>query len=184
MTDSKPLRRRIDKVTSADYLTDVESKPVSELRAMRDECGQEEARLSYQRRLLHGQLDIAKAELERRDTGETASVVATLGRILTDKQSAGPTRSVGNAPVYSPPADGDHRRRDDHVLDHMALGRLPDFDDEELVAIAARVAEEEQAVSTLRRKVLDHLDRLQHLMVQRYRDGAASVDDIVPRATS
>ncbi len=64
------------------------------------------------------------------------------------------------------------------------MGRLPDFDDEELVAIAARVAEEEQAVSTLRRKVLDHLDRLQHLMVQRYRDGAASVDDIVPRATS
>lgn len=182
MTDSQPPLRRIDRVTGADYLVDVGSKTVSELRAMRDECGQEEARLSYQRRLLHGQLDITKAELARRDSGETASVLATLGRTLADKSSGATRRSAANAPVYTPET-ADHSRRDDEVLDQMLLGRLPDLDDDELIAVVTRVAEEEKAVSALRRKLLDHLDTLQQLMVARYRDGAASVDDIIPRGT-
>lgn len=180
MDQSEPFRRRIDRVVAEDYLADVENRSAEELRKMRDECGVEESRLSYQRRLLHGQLDIAKAELARRDSGETASLVETLNEILSDGPSGGQARSAGNTQVYRP--HDPSRRDDDNLLDHMPLGSLPDLGDDELVAVVTRLATEEASVSALRRKVLDHLDRLQRLLIQQYRDGGASIDDVVGRA--
>ena len=61
----------------------------------------------------------------------------------------------------------------------MPLGRLPDLTDPELVAAVQRLKEEEQAISALRRKVMDNLDRLQQELIARYRDGAASINDVV-----
>ena len=61
----------------------------------------------------------------------------------------------------------------------MPLGRLPDLSDPELVAAVQRLTEEEQAISALRRKVMDNLDRLQQELIARYRDGAASINDVV-----
>jgi hypothetical protein len=183
MTD-QPIRRRIDRVTDDDYLDGVEDRPAGEIRTMRDECREEEARLSYARRLLHGQLDVAKAELERRGTdGAAESLVATLGEILTDRPQDGPVRSVGNTGIYLPTGP-EGRRRGDRVLEEMPLGRLPDLDDDELVAAVTRLTEEEAAISALRRTVMAHLDRLQQELIGRYRDGATSIDEVVPGTSS
>ncbi len=182
MTD-QPFRRRIDRVTDDDYLDDLASRPPSELRQMRDECREEEARLSYARRLLHGQMDVAKAELDRRETGDGESLVSTLGRILADRPSEGPARSIGNTEIYSP-SGPIGRRRGDRVLEEVPLGRLPDLSDPELLAAVARLTQEEEAISNLRRRVMDHLDLLQQELIARYRDGVASVDEVVPRTTT
>ncbi len=177
----QPFRRRIDRVTGDDYLDDLSSRTPGEIRTMRDECREEEGRLSYARRLLHGQMDIAKAELARRDAGDGKSLVETLNEILADRPSSGPTRSAGNTTMYSPTGPIG-RRRGDRVLEEMPLGRLPDLSDDELVAAVTRLTEEEAAISNMRRVVMDHLDRLQQELITRYRDGDASVDEIVPRS--
>jgi hypothetical protein len=180
--DDPQTRRRIDRVTAEDYLDDLGQRTPAEVRAMRDECREEEARLSYARRLLHGQLDVARAELERRGSGGDASTLVTaLGDILADRADAPAGRSAANTTIYTP--DGPQgRRRGDRVLDDVPLGRLPDLDDAQLVDVVRRLTEEEQAISRLRRAVLDHLDRLQQELITRYREGATSVDEVVPPA--
>ncbi|HUG84236.1 MAG TPA: hypothetical protein VMM13_06705, partial [Euzebya sp.] len=141
-----------------------------------------EARLSYARRLLHGQLDIARAELARRGSGDIRSLVAHLGEILSEELPERDARSAANAEMYDPAGEEGHRPGD-HVLDGVVLADLPDLDDDELVTAVTRLTEEEHTISALRRTVLDHLDRLQRELIDRYREGAASVDEVVPRPT-
>lgn len=179
MTEQRPFRRRIDRVTSDDYLDDLAEKSAAQVRAMRDECREEEARLSYARRLLHGQLDIARAELQRRGTTGTSSLVGALSEILSDRVESS-RRSAANTDVWVPTGPMG-RRRGDRVLDEVPLGRMPDLSDEELTEAVTRLAEEERTISRMRRTVMDHLDRLQQELISRYRDGGASVDEVVGR---
>lgn len=51
---------------SDDALLDLESKSNEELRALLDDMYAEEQRVSYRRRVLHGKIDILRAELVRR----------------------------------------------------------------------------------------------------------------------
>lgn len=55
---------------SSDVLLDLENKSNDELRAILDELSAEEQRLSYNRRVLHGKIDILRAELVRRMKGD------------------------------------------------------------------------------------------------------------------
>lgn len=173
-------RRRVDRVTASDYLDGLDGRTPAQVRTMRDECREEEARLSYARRLLHGQLDIVRAELARRQGGGSEGLVDALSDILSDAAQQGP-RTARSAPLYVP--DGEHgRRRGDRVLDEMPLSRLPDLDDEEIADLVGRLAEEERAISAMRRTILDHVDRLQAELVGRYRSGDARVDEAVTSA--
>ena len=54
-------------------LLDLESKSNEELRALLDELYAEEQRVSYRRRVLHGKIDILRAELVRRMSGDRES---------------------------------------------------------------------------------------------------------------
>ncbi|MCL4079662.1 hypothetical protein MX659_08705 [Coriobacteriia bacterium Es71-Z0120] len=47
-------------------LVNLEEKSIEELRALLDELHAEEQRVSYRRRVLHGKIDILRAELVRR----------------------------------------------------------------------------------------------------------------------
>jgi len=49
-----------------DVLLDLETKTNEELRGMLDDLYAEEQRVSYRRRVLHGKIDILRAELVRR----------------------------------------------------------------------------------------------------------------------
>ncbi len=53
-----------------DVLIDLENKSNEELRSVLDELYEEEQRISYRRRVLHGKIDILRAELVRRLTGQ------------------------------------------------------------------------------------------------------------------
>lgn len=53
-----------------DALLDLESKSNEDLRELLDELYAEEQRVSYRRRVLHGKIDILRAELVRRLKGE------------------------------------------------------------------------------------------------------------------
>ncbi|MGZ4211503.1 MAG: RsiG family protein, partial [Actinomycetota bacterium] len=61
--------RRLDRILADGYLADLEKRSTDDVRAMRAETQEEEALLSYERRMLHGRLAILKKELERRARG-------------------------------------------------------------------------------------------------------------------
>ena len=173
-------RRRIDRVTDEDFLDGLDERTPDELRAMRDDCRVEEATLSFARRVVQGQIDIARAEQRRRTAGEDADLVTELSEILSDKTSGerDPLKAR-MSPLFDPEEHAYGNRAYDSHLDDAELSRIPDLDDAELEALRQRLQSHEHAVSDLRRKVLDHLDTLQTELVRRYRDGAADVDSVV-----
>ncbi len=174
--DATPRQRRIDRVTDPSYLDDLAEREPAMVRALRDECREEEARLSYLRRVLHGQIDLARAEHERRDAGRRSALLEDVASILSDEPA--PSRHVGQVGFYDPTVEED-RRAEDHLIEGSVLSRLPDLSAEELQDFLADLVDRERVVSEQRRIVLAHLDSLQDELVSRYRDGSASIDDVV-----
>lgn len=174
-------RRRIDRVSAPDLLEGLDGQSQAVVRALRDDCRDEEARLSYARRVVQGQLDIARMVLQRREQGEPepADLVERLTVVLTDEPS-GSTREARTVSFYSPDEQPD-RRSGDAVTD-SSLGRLPDMEPEAIRSFVAELEAEEQRVSDLRRAVLANLDGLQAELVRRYREGDADVDAILSAA--
>jgi hypothetical protein len=176
-------RRRIDRVTSEDYLANISAADVPTIRSMRDDCREEEARLSFARRVLHGQLDIVRAEQRRRGGDGDEGLVGDLSEILAD-DPAPRSREARSAPMYIPEDGGYGQRSHDTLVDDAQLGQVPDLSDEELVALSERLQEKEAHISSLRRVVLEHLDGLQDELIARYRDGNVDVDEVVASSVS
>ncbi len=176
-------RRRIDRVTAPDYLDGLDAVDVAALRTMRDDCREEETRLSYARRVIHGQLDIVRAEQRRRSGEGDAGLVGTLTEILAD-EPAPHSREARSSPIYAPEESTYGHRSHDTLVDDPQVGRVPDLSDEDLGTLEQRLVEKETTISALRRTVLAHLDALQDELINRYRDGAIDVDDVVASAVS
>ena len=177
-------RRRIDRVTAPDYLDGLADVDAAGIRTMRDECREEETRLSFARRVLHGQLDIVRAEQARRSGGDPdGGLVGTLSDILADEPTSR-SRDARSSPLYAPEEGGYGMRSHDTLVDDSALGRVPDMDDDELAQTLTRLQEKEAHISGLRRSVLEHLDALQDELIARYRDGSVDVDEVVASAVS
>ncbi len=65
------LRRAdVERLVAPSFVEGLAEAPLSELRSRRDECLRAEVVLSYLRRILQGELDIVRAELELRSSGE------------------------------------------------------------------------------------------------------------------
>jgi len=183
--DSGPVappraRRRIDRVIAADFLEGIEERSLAEVRAMRDDCRLEEARVSFARRLLQARLDIVRAEVARRAEGGTGDLLQSLPDILADEMlptTLGDARSV---PFYEP-FEGDERarRNSDDLMGDPSLGQLPDLEDPELVAKVDSLVGEEQGVSEIRRRLLAHLDALQAELIRRYTTGGVDTEGIL-----
>jgi len=76
-----------EKHASDDALLDLGDKSPEELRALLDELYAEEQRVSYRRRVLHGKIDILRAELVRRmktqrEAGESVVSAGDLERLI------------------------------------------------------------------------------------------------------
>ena len=96
----------LDRLLDPSYLGELEARPIEEIRAMRAECQQVEAGLSYLRRLVQGRLDIVAAELSRRAEGkpasDTASLIDQLPEILGHNVQA---PGLGRLPTSLDPPD-------------------------------------------------------------------------------
>jgi poly(A) polymerase Pap1 len=62
-----------DRSAADEALLDLENKSNEELRELLDELYEEEQRVSYRRRVLHGKIDILRSELVRRMKSERES---------------------------------------------------------------------------------------------------------------
>jgi hypothetical protein len=177
-------RRRSDRVIAPDLLEGTADASAEVLRSLRDECREEEARISYARRVVQGQLDIARTELSRREGGEgdTTSLVDQLSRILADEPS-GSNREARTISFYSPEEPVEERRGGGGSVAQLpSLSKLPDLDDATIRGLIEQLEGEEERLSGARRAVLDNLDGLQTELVRRYREGDADLDAIMSAA--
>jgi hypothetical protein len=173
MTEQK--RRLVERIRDADYIGKLASRPLPELKSMRDECREAENELSFERRLCQARIDILSAELERRAGGGTEGLVELLPEILATEGSRGgdsplPTR----APDFSVPRNADvPRRRVEEIVGEQTLARLGSISPEEVRTILSSLAQHEEAVSARRKAVQEVLDTVQAEIVRRYVSGEA-----------
>ena len=176
-------RRRLDRVLDAAFLADLGTCPMDDVRARRDDAAQEETDLSYLRRLLHARMDIVRFEQRRRTAphGEDApSLVDELPRILADN-ALGPSAGRGRHHTVQPSRAESHRRHVEALLADTGLSDVATLSDDDLTAAATAYADEERAVSEFRGRVQQVMDACNDELGRRYRDGSASVDDLLRR---
>jgi hypothetical protein len=171
-------RRRIDRVLDPRFVADVEALGLDQLRSRRSEAEAEERSISYLRRMVQGRLDILRAELEGRARGgehDASALVAGLPMILSD---SGPGSFTAVARMHRPESFH-HRRRLDRLASDETVARLPDLDTEELTQAIEALARAEEVVSANRRAVLQVVDLLRGELARRYRQGTASVAQLL-----
>jgi hypothetical protein len=164
----KDKRRRIDQVQSAEFVADLPALSVDELRRRRHICSDLDTEYSYHRRLLQGRLDLLAFEMRRRSGEEKRSLLEALPEVLAGPPAAPSGRSARRVRVEVPDAPVLGRRSEDGALLDEFLTRLPDLDDDELLAIRARLVEAEAGVSRQRRAVFEASDRIEEELVRRF----------------
>jgi|tagenome__1003787_1003787.scaffolds.fasta_scaffold20455487_2 hypothetical protein len=171
-------RRRIDRVLAPDFLTAVGDMDLAEVRERRHEAEQEEADLSYVRRLLQGRIDIVRAELGRRSGDERGSLVDQLASILSDG-TPHEAHGLGRHATVEPSRVAEHRRSVEQLVSDVGVSDVVNRTDDELAASLSRLTDYEAAVSRNRRKVQDVMDACTAEIARRYQSGEASVDDLL-----
>jgi hypothetical protein len=171
-------RRRIDRVLDPDYIEGLDRLGLAEVRSRRDDAAQEETDLSYLRRLLHGRIDIVRAEQKRRHEGGSASVVDQLATILADN-AVGPAMGMGRYQTLEPSRAEAHRRHVEALVSDADLSDVAALPDERLELALQTYVKEESSVSQRRRQVQVVMDLLNAEIAKRYREGRASVDELL-----
>jgi hypothetical protein len=174
--------RRIDRVLAEDYLTGISEAPLADVRAQRAEAEQEEADLSYIRRLVQGRMDIVRAELARRSGGGETSLVESLAGVLADQTRGETPRGLGRHVTVEPTRVDAHQRYVEALVADVDLSDTTARTDEELQRALETLAAEEQVVSDKRRQVQKVMDALSAEVTRRYRDGEANVAELLPDA--
>ncbi|MFB7996837.1 ABC transporter substrate-binding protein [Streptomyces sp. NPDC056002] len=155
---------------------DLSALRLPELRTLRREAQQDEADLSYVRRLLQGRIDILRAEVARRRDPE-APVVDRLSEILTDKATR--HRSSARHVTLGTPRSEEYRDLAAEMLAEVELSDLDARTDDELHTAMGRLVRYEQQVSRRRHLLQSTADDCSAEIARRYREGEAQVDDLL-----
>ncbi len=177
---------RLEQVLDPDFLGDITTQSLDEIRSKRGICQELEVSSSYLRRVAQGRLDIVAAERRRRaDSGEALDhdhLVEQLSEIL-----AGPARAEGNGilPQLLAPGGDDITTDDlDAILGPGAEASLSSLPDEELDRLVASLSEYESGISGVRHELHHRIDALQAEITRRYKSGEASVDALLAERPS
>lgn len=172
-------RRRTDVIADPSFVDGLAEVDTATLRARRQLCLAVERELSYQRRMLHGRIDLIGYEQRRRGGEAEGSPIDSLGEILHDTMS-GTGRMTPDAlaadPVIHP---GPGRRPIDRVIDADTLGRLESASDEELVAARTAAEALEREISDQRRTAHRVEALLAAELAERYRTGSITTDELI-----
>jgi hypothetical protein len=174
----------LDRLLDAEYLGDLQSRSIEEIRTMRDECRRAEDGLSYVRRQAQGRLDIVANELTRRNEGKGPSdagdIVDQLPAILGHGVSTqGGILNVRSTNLEPPDDPGELIVELEGILHESSLTGLGQITDDELRQLVDRLTEYERLVSDRRRALHDRLDALQAEIVRRYKTGEVSVESLL-----
>jgi hypothetical protein len=170
-------RRRVDRVLAEDYLDGLSDRTLDGVRALRHDAEQEEADLSYVRRLLQGRMDLVRAEQARRAASGGAPLIDLLAEVLAD----GPRTDRGSGRFHSvePSRVDEHRRKVEQIVADVGISDVAARTDAELQQSLDSLTEHERSVSELRRRVQSVMDELTAEIGRRYRDGEADVSALL-----
>ncbi len=172
----------LSRILSPEFLDDVTTASLDDLRSRRDACRAVETGLSYLRRLAQGRIDIVAGELARREEGgdpvDLGGLVERLPEILSDRSR--------------PPAAGhlvevaDPGQVQGELVEALAsinveghLTELAAVDVAHLEEMHARLEALERRISDLRKELFVRLDAIQGELARRYETGEASVDRLL-----
>lgn len=155
-------------------------RTLPDLRSLRRTAQQEEADLSYLRRLLQGRIDILRAELARRTDRGTEpgpQLLDLLPEILLDAPSRH-RQSARHVTVGTPHGE-EYRALAEEMLAEVELSDLTARTDEELNGAMGRLVRHEQQVSGRRQALHRTADGCSAEIARRYREGEAHVEDLL-----
>ncbi len=161
-------------------MDNLQTRPLPELREIRQKCSAVESDVSMVRRLAQGRLDIVVHESRRRSGDSVAALLYDLPDILSDEARTGVPGARPTVRVDSPGAvandlvDRLERIGSPTVLSGIQHLEQPDLDD-----LFARISAFEQQLSTIRRQMHERIDAIQAEIGRRYRDGEATVDAVL-----
>lgn len=171
----------LDEIILTTDVASFESRPIDELRSLRERLNEIEGGLSFARRMVQGRLDIVLAEFHARVQGRSESTAEMLER-LPDVLS-GQLRGAGlPRPIVEtelPPFADELVAALDKMVNAVELARLHEYDIDALDALSQRLGEYERAISMRRGEVHRLIDDVQNEIINRYRSGAVSVDDLL-----
>jgi hypothetical protein len=177
-------RRRVDRVLAPHFLENLAALPLEDLRSRRVDADQEEADLSYARRLLQGRIDILRAEqAARRGVGPLAGqprtdteIVGALSRVLgaDPRSDHGMGRYLGSQPSRI----GEHRREAERAVADVGGSDLAALDGNQLQEAINRLVSIEERVSRTRRSVQHAVDTLTEEVARRYMSGEVTVTSV------
>ena len=179
MTSHEPYpngRRRIDKVLAEGFADDLGGLELDDLRGRRREAEQEEADLSYVRRMLQGRMDILRAELARR-AGGGDKIVDHLSAVLADTGRS--DHGLGRFLRVEPSRVDEHRRLVEQIIADVGVSDVEHHSDDELRESLGRLEGFEHGISEDRRAVQAVMDKLTAEVAARYKSGSATVDDLL-----
>lgn len=156
---------------------DPRSLSLDELRELRNQLQNEDDVVSYVRRVAQARLDLVRAELHRRERGQSHDDLSSeLRVVLSSHLTGGPPRPP------RPDADLDDTELSDRldvVCAEHGFSRLEELLPSELQQLDDQLTAFERQVSDDRRERYERLDELSAELVRRYRDGEASVDGLL-----
>lgn len=170
-------RRRIDRVLADDFLDGLAGLDLDELRRRRREAEQEEADLSYVRRMLQGRMDILRAELARRSGGSESKIVEHLAQVLSESERD--DHGLGRFLRVEPSRVDEHRRAVEQVVADIGISEVEGHSDDDLRSALDRLEVFEHGVSEHRGRVQRVMDALTGEVAGRYKSGAAHVEDLL-----
>jgi hypothetical protein len=158
------------------------------LRTLRRDALEQEADLSYLRRLLQGRVDILRAELDRRTLDSHAPAGRTrpvhpdtllhqLPRILADAPSN--VRQSARHVTLGTPRGEQYQAQADALMGDVQLADLAAHASAELLAALDRLTAHEREVSGRRQALQRTADGCSAEITRRYREGEARVEDLL-----
>lgn len=167
-------RRRYEAMAEPDYVEDLGSRGLEDLRAARDECREVENELSFERRLCHARIDILRAEVERRSGSQDQDLLSRLPEILGSAELGAGTSLPSRAPDLSIPRNADvPRRRVEEIAGERTMTRLNQLGTDEVKETMSNLAEHERELSARRSRIHEVMDVIQAEIVRRYTSGEA-----------
>lgn len=175
----EPLQR----VLATDALDGLTTRPLAELRDLRVQCSNVENDISMARRVAQGRLDIVGHEVHKRAGGKGVGPTDEVLFDLPDVLAAGPS---GGMPSGRPVTINDPGEvalllveRLDVAASPGDLAGVDSLDEGALRELFERIRSFEVEMSAVRRQLHERIDALQSEIGRRYRDGEASVDNLL-----
>jgi len=155
-----------------EWVSDIGSMSDAELKGLIGELATSEQDISYNRRILHGKIDLLRAELvnrlrARHDEGKEAITDADVAK-LTDLITSGAEDALASAQL----ADGNGGGKGDTTMSATQMDSFPDLGaltDPELKDLIRSLTDEEREISYQRRILHGKIDILRAELVNRMR---------------